>query len=173
MSQFTHVANPVRVSARRIAAVDHIENEIHVCFEDDSSMILDAQMIARYIPVMGDYIVTQEDGYLYVNPRDVFERKYRAIEPNEDFDNLALSLELSGHSREIATRDQRIAELEAQLAAARSQEAERAANTALQVRAQITSQVLSNGGVRPLKRANEAVQYILTGELPEGQCTEQ
>lgn len=171
MSQFTRVANPVRVTAKRIAAVDH-SDKIDVCFEDDSSMVLTDEMIARYIPVIGDYVVTEEDGYQYVNPRDVFERKYRMIEPNEDFDNLALSLELSGHSSEIATRDRRIAELESQLAAAHTQAAERAANTALQVRAQITSQVLVHGGVRPLKRAQEAVQYILTGELPESQRTE-
>ena len=33
-------------------------------------------MIARYVPKTGDYLVTQEDGYIYVNPREVFERKY-------------------------------------------------------------------------------------------------
>ncbi len=33
-------------------------------------------MTARYTPVEGDYVVTQEDGYTYINPRDVFERKY-------------------------------------------------------------------------------------------------
>lgn len=34
-------------------------------------------MMARYTPVVGDYWVVQEDGYIYLNPRDVFERKYQ------------------------------------------------------------------------------------------------
>ncbi|MBK5570106.1 MAG: hypothetical protein I8N66_27295 [Ensifer sp. SSB1] len=33
-------------------------------------------MTSRYVPVAGDFVVTQEDGYVYLNPRDVFTRKY-------------------------------------------------------------------------------------------------
>lgn len=39
----------------------------------------DKGMIARYIPKEGDYLVTQEDGYVYVNPKEVFERKYSPL----------------------------------------------------------------------------------------------
>lgn len=39
----------------------------------------DAGMLARYTPVPGDYFVIQSDGYGYVNPKDVFERKYELL----------------------------------------------------------------------------------------------
>src|ERR1700691_2146243 len=35
-------------------------------------------MTARYAPKVGDYWVVQSDGYAYLNPAEVFERKYRA-----------------------------------------------------------------------------------------------
>lgn len=169
---FTHVANPVRVCAIVITKLSappsgHEPGAV-ASLADGSTAFIDAGMLARYTPVEGDYFVTQQDGYAYVNPKDVFERKYRALELNEEFDELALSLELSGHRSEIATRDRRIAELEAQLSALASQAQERAANTAMQVRAQIMSQVIAQGGGQPLKRAREAVEYILTGAFPEG-----
>ena len=31
------------------------------------------------MPVAGDYVVTQEDGYQYLNPKEVFERKYSPV----------------------------------------------------------------------------------------------
>jgi len=33
-------------------------------------------MTSRFSPEPGDYLVQQADGYLYLNPKDVFERKY-------------------------------------------------------------------------------------------------
>lgn len=36
-------------------------------------------MTARYVPKIGDYLVRQADGYLYLNPKDVFERKYSPV----------------------------------------------------------------------------------------------
>lgn len=76
--EFTHVANPVRVSAKRIANVDHRLDGtglIDIMFDDESQTILTDKMVARYVPVVGDYFVIQEDGYGYVNPKDVFERE--------------------------------------------------------------------------------------------------
>lgn len=86
--EFTHIANPVRVKARRITKIQESKIEIEgeeclaVEVEGDPVMpirVLPPDMTARYIPVPGDYIVTQEDGYEYLNPKDVFERKYRVI----------------------------------------------------------------------------------------------
>lgn len=83
---FTHQANPVKVNARQIFAVH---------FQDPDGLypvsMMDGQpaepmteaMVARYFPSAGDYIVTQEDGYVYVNPREVFERKYSLIAEGE------------------------------------------------------------------------------------------
>ena len=39
-------------------------------------VIATAAMTSRYRPKPGDYYVIQADGYPYLNPKDVFERKY-------------------------------------------------------------------------------------------------
>jgi len=78
-------ANPVVVDAYRIL---HVGNEQ----ADGSRQILYAnnaqevhgvsaskEMLARYVPVPDDYWVIQEDGYIYVNPKAVFERKYSLV----------------------------------------------------------------------------------------------
>ena len=39
-------------------------------------------MLARYHPQIDDYLVIQEDGYTYVNPKSVFERKYNQVYRN-------------------------------------------------------------------------------------------
>ena len=36
-------------------------------------------MTARYQPKIGDYLVRAEDGYEYLNPANVFERKYSEV----------------------------------------------------------------------------------------------
>lgn len=81
----THVANPVAVKAWQIATtMAHDDGTMTVYWQattadQDSCYECDAAMLARYRPVDGDYLVRQEDGYVYLNPKDVFERKYRAI----------------------------------------------------------------------------------------------
>lgn len=81
------IANPVRVSATRILEVTDVtkhhndEKQAHpdlvLRLEDGRNFEADSGMTARYVPVPGDYLVTQDDGYdVYVNPKDVFERKY-------------------------------------------------------------------------------------------------
>jgi hypothetical protein len=35
-------------------------------------------MTSRMTPVVGDYWVVQADGYVYLNPKNIFERKYSA-----------------------------------------------------------------------------------------------
>lgn len=79
--EFTHVANPVRVFARKIVGLTVEPNcgGYMAKLSDDSKFHIDAAMCARHTPFAGDYLVTQEDGYVYVNPKDVFERKYSAV----------------------------------------------------------------------------------------------
>ena len=82
---FTHEANPVRVRAVPITSLDGNRfNEKTRSYDvyastPDGQVLLTPGMVARYVPVVGDYIVTQEDGYVYVNPKGVFERKYRSL----------------------------------------------------------------------------------------------
>jgi hypothetical protein len=71
-------ANPVLVEAEVITAVDDVQPNgwLMVKLTDGKEHNLNPAMIARYIPKPGDYVVTQSDGYVYLNPKEVFERKY-------------------------------------------------------------------------------------------------
>ena len=75
---FTHEANPVRVNAR-VVVNQRSFNPPSFTLDDGTVYVADAGMLARYVPASGDYLVTQEDGYEYFNPKDVFERKYRSL----------------------------------------------------------------------------------------------
>lgn len=79
-----YVANPVHVEAFVITSVssgtigpDRRGGGVVITLEDGSKEFCDSGMIARYSPSEGDYLVIQEDGYKYLNPKEVFERKYR------------------------------------------------------------------------------------------------
>lgn len=92
--EFTHIANPVRVTAIRIEEVTDITNREPGCGQSAPDLMLrlsdgnnyraGMDMTARYTPVAGDYLVRQEDGYEYLNPKDVFEHKYRVIGAETD-----------------------------------------------------------------------------------------
>lgn len=85
----THIANPVSVFATRITEVlpSRQPGASTLMVEAGPPMVATPEMLARYKPVPGDYVVRQEDGYIYLNPKDVFERKYRPIraEPESGF----------------------------------------------------------------------------------------
>ena len=88
--QATHKANPVSVNATRILEVTDVTDrrpgygqsspDLMLRLEDGRNYKANMSMTSRLVPVAGDYLVTQEDGYEYLNPKDVFERKYSAIE---------------------------------------------------------------------------------------------
>jgi hypothetical protein len=85
-------ANPVVVEAHRIVSVGPVrgndvilpdgtwekEGSQHLALDNGENVIASAAMRARMEPEPGDYWVKQEDGYIYLNPKDVFERKYSA-----------------------------------------------------------------------------------------------
>ncbi len=74
-----YISNPVTVEARRIIGCGLLVPEVgmELRLEDGSAFQATPGMIARYLPLVDDYVVTQEDGYVYVNPKAVFKRKYR------------------------------------------------------------------------------------------------
>lgn len=77
-----YVANPVIVDAWQITEVGPLrEDGSRVCFSGDRdvSHLATAAQMSRMTPVRGDYVVTQSDGYIYLNPKDVFERKYSPL----------------------------------------------------------------------------------------------
>ena len=86
-----YIANPVEVEARVIKTVVGLKDcasydnaqgpgqgDFRLILEDGSEFLPDRGMTSRMTPVPGDYVVTQRDGYVYLNPKEVFERKYHA-----------------------------------------------------------------------------------------------
>jgi hypothetical protein len=79
-----YAAKPVIVDAFRIVSVGQRDSagNLDVTLDDGREMRADAAMLARMQPLVGDYWVIQEDGYMYLNPAAVFERKYGPIPSN-------------------------------------------------------------------------------------------
>lgn len=73
-----YVANPVIVDAHEIVDASEMDNDgnVHCALRNGDNVIADKGMTSRYRPKAGDYWVIQSDGYIYLNPKDVFERKY-------------------------------------------------------------------------------------------------
>lgn len=76
----THIARPIGVSASIILNIEPLASSGAMLLLDDTrNYYAKAEMLARYTPIPGDYLVRQDDGYEYVNPKDVFERKYAKV----------------------------------------------------------------------------------------------
>jgi hypothetical protein len=75
-----YIANPVEVDAEIIILCGPVcsDGSMPLVLQGGKEVVADRSMISRYIPSEGDYWVKQSDGYMYVNPKEVFERKYRA-----------------------------------------------------------------------------------------------
>jgi hypothetical protein len=79
-------ANPVIVDAFKIVKVAEAPNyeqrmsgDTALTLDNGEKVIATVLMTARYDPVEGDYWVVQSDGYIYLNPKEVFERKYSPL----------------------------------------------------------------------------------------------
>lgn len=111
------VANPVIVQAWHIESVAEqrepnggLKLTLDSKDANENPIVVTAtpEMLARMIPQPGDYWVVQEDGYTYLNPKDVFERKYRLDEVltpedrlygiREDFNSVIH--QLGGHAKD-------------------------------------------------------------------------
>jgi hypothetical protein len=95
-SSMKYQANPVIVDAFKIMSFDKKEKDFAedesgstVTLDDGRTVILEDGMLARYTPVAGDYYVIQSDGYIYLNPKDVFERKYSPLADAEGGEAMA------------------------------------------------------------------------------------
>lgn len=79
-----YIGNPVEVIAYPIVDVSPIRGDgaFELTIADPGSesqhVLATEVMVARMIPKVGDYWVIQSDGYIYLNPKEVFERKYHA-----------------------------------------------------------------------------------------------
>lgn len=76
-------ANPVEVDAFVILGITpKLDGEIlyHELKLDNGQRVrADGPLLARMTPQIGDYWVIQSDGYVYLNPKAVFERKYSPV----------------------------------------------------------------------------------------------
>lgn len=80
MSQYK-VKQDVIVTAHVITAVEKSAGGvISITLDNDEHFALTNTQVARYKPVEGDYYVTTADGYEYLNPKSVFEKKYEKID---------------------------------------------------------------------------------------------
>lgn len=77
-------ANPVIVDAFKIIGIEPMENgdTIIRMEEQKDEFIATKAMTARIDVKIGDYMVVQSDGYIYLNPADVFKRKYSPLVEN-------------------------------------------------------------------------------------------
>ena len=78
-------ANPVIVDAVKIVDLGQpssacgVYGFCHVATEDGQNRLGTPEIVSRMTPVPGDYWVIQSDGYEYLNPADVFQRKYSPV----------------------------------------------------------------------------------------------
>lgn len=82
-----YIANPVEVDAYSILEIEGVEStgesgtSFRLIIGDGQSenqlVVASPDMTARMGVKVGDYWVIQSDGYIYLNPKAVFERKYR------------------------------------------------------------------------------------------------
>ncbi len=80
-----YVANPVVVDAFQIVEIrkdlrDFFNRQLIFLLESGEVVKPTNEILSRIDPKIGDYWVKQEDGYVYLNPKEVFERKYRKME---------------------------------------------------------------------------------------------
>jgi hypothetical protein len=74
-------ANPVIVDAFRIVKVGkpNPDTTVDLGLDNDENVVATSAMMSRMAPKLGDYWVIQSDGYIYLNPANVFEKKYSPI----------------------------------------------------------------------------------------------
>lgn len=76
-----YIANPVIVDAFKIEAIgttgaDGTSLRLQGNPDSPEHVTATPEMCSRMTPKVGDYWVIQSDGYVYLNPKEVFERKY-------------------------------------------------------------------------------------------------
>lgn len=79
-----YTANPVIVDGHEIAEVGiaALDGTL-ITLKNGHVAKVSPEMLSRMTPVPGDYYVVQQDGYAYLNPKAVFERKYSPLQEAE------------------------------------------------------------------------------------------
>lgn len=80
-------AKPVVVDAfqiKEIYSFNQSTGAYELRLENGDMVVVTQSMCARMTPTVGDYWVLQSDMYTYLNPKDVFERKYKLVDEWEE-----------------------------------------------------------------------------------------
>lgn len=72
-------AKPFFVEAFVIVRTNVTKEGVVCKLDDYREVVATPEMTARMHPRVGDFWVVQDDGYVYLNPRHVFERKYELV----------------------------------------------------------------------------------------------
>ena len=84
------VVSAARISDISFMVMDHRGCGLSVTIQhpefDDMTLpyVIPDEMMARYIPQVGDYLVLYEDDYVSVSPKEAFESGYRLIRDEQD-----------------------------------------------------------------------------------------
>jgi hypothetical protein len=77
-----YVANPVIVDAYKIISIHPMNKDDkhkNLTLDNDTVVMATPEMLARIDLEIGDYWIIQSDGYIYLNPKEVFEKKYSPL----------------------------------------------------------------------------------------------
>lgn len=80
-----YIAKPIEVTAHRISNIGArgSDGSLSMILDGGEQVYASGAMLSRMLPVQGDYWVIQPDGYIYLNPKDVFESKYTPQAPKQ------------------------------------------------------------------------------------------
>lgn len=141
------------VEAAKILTIAKLPNgDYAVDLEEAGKSTLPANMITRYVPVPGDYVVRYEDGYQSVSPKKAFEDGYTSIEDEAAQTDEPLSQQ----------RSQSVA-----IAAMHAANAPNVRNAALSYAMARTTGDMTEA----LFEADKVAKWLQTGELPAANVT--
>lgn len=80
-----YAVRPLTVDAFQITHVSDTYEEglVDITLDNGEVVTCRPELMSRMKPAVGDYYICTDDGYFYLNPKVVFERKYRLVEGDE------------------------------------------------------------------------------------------
>lgn len=78
-----YLANPAIVEAFKIVVIhwsDAFNRDVNVILDSGQTVTVTRESIARINLKVGDYWVVESDGFAYLIPAEVFEKKYSPLE---------------------------------------------------------------------------------------------
>ncbi len=86
-----YTTNPIEIDANQIIGIEPLEHRgvldvganfgLLLLLENETKFPAGREMISRHVPSAGDFLVTAQDGFVSIVPKEVFERRYRVVIP--------------------------------------------------------------------------------------------